>query len=133
LISYQAKFVEMWRAQIQEGDSKLEAEKQIKYKGTTRIGLKWLHFQSNQPRELDAKNIERLKSVFRKDCRRLDVHNHIPAVIEPQALDAAVQHSGISARQLSGGGRDGYPELVFPAGYQVECLHDSTESGQQRS
>ena len=113
----------MWRAQLQEEDSKLEAEKQVKYKGTARIGLKWLHFQRNQPGALEAKNVERLKSIFRKDCRRFDAHNHIPAVIEQQALDAAIERSGISGRQLSGAAPGEYPELVFPADCHVECLH----------
>ena len=30
---------------------------------------------------------------------------------------------GVSARQLGKYPQGGYPELVFPAGYQVECLH----------
>ena len=116
-ILHRAKRVEMWRTQIREEESRIEAEKRIKYKGTARIRLKWLHFQWNRPRELDGKNVERLKADFRKDCRRLDEHNHIPAVIDQQSLNAAEELSGVLARQL------GYPELVFPAGYQVECLH----------
>ena len=113
----------MWRTQIRDEESKIEAEKHIKYKGTARIRLKWLHFQWNQPRELDSKNVERLKADFRKDCRRLEESNHIPAVIDQPSLDAAEERSGVSARQLGKYPQGGYPELVFPAGYQVECLH----------
>ncbi len=120
---HQAKCVEMRRSQIREEESKIEIEKRIKYKGTARIRLKWLHFQWNRPRELDGKNVERLKAVFQKDCRRLDEHNHIPAVIDQQSLDAAEELSGVPARQLGKYPQGGYPELVFPAGYQVECLH----------
>jgi len=122
-IVHQAELVEMWRTQIREEESRIEAEKRIKYKGTARIRLKWLHFQWNRPRELDGKNVERLKADFRKDCRRLDELNHIPAVIDQQSLDAAEALSGVSARQLGKYPRGGNPELVFPAGYQVECLH----------
>ena len=106
----------MWRTQIRDEESKIEAEKRIKYKGTARIRLKWLHFQWNQPRELDSKNVERLKADFRKDCRRLEESNHIPAVINQPSLDAAEERSRVSARQLGKYPQGGYPELVFPAG-----------------
>ncbi len=113
----------MWRARLREEDLQLEAEKRIKFKGTARISLGCLHFSQDPPRDRDTRNIERLQAIFRKDCRRLDVHHHIPAVIEQQALDAALLRSGVSARQLSGLASAEYPELVFPAGYQLECLH----------
>lgn len=109
----------MWRSQLREEESRLEAGRRIKYKETAFIKLKWLHFQTDEPEELDGKNVGRLKSIFRKDCRRLDPHNYIAAVIEQQALNIALQLSGISAQQLSGYPPDGYPELVFPAGYQA--------------
>jgi len=119
----QAKCVEMWRSKIREEESRIEVEKRIKYKGTARIRLKWLHFQWNRPRELDGKNVERLKAGFQKDCRRLDEHNHIPVVTDQQSLDTAEELSGVSARQLGKYPQGGYLELVFPVGYQVECLH----------
>lgn len=113
----------MRQTRSQEEEVRLEAEKRVKYQGTARIRLEWLHFRWNEPRELDVKNVERLKSNFRKDCRRLDIHNHIPALINQQHLDAAIQASRISAGTLLSNPLDGYPELVFPAGYQLECLH----------
>ncbi len=113
----------MWRAQAHDEESRLEAKKELKYKGTARVRLKWLHFRWNEPEELDNTNVERLKSIFRKDCRRLDIHNHICAVVDQQHLDAAILVSGISARALLTKPESGYPELVFPAGYQLECLH----------
>jgi len=110
----------MRRNRAQEEDIRLDAEKRVKYKGTARIKLKWLHFQWDEPRELDTKNVERLKSTFSKDCRRLDIHNHVPAVINQKDLDTALNESGISAENLLG---NSYPELVFPADYRLECLH----------
>ena len=112
----------MWRSQPREDESRLEAEKRVKYKGTARIKLKCLHFQTDEEKP-DGKNVERLKSIFRRDCCRLDAHNFIAAVIEQQALDVAVELSGISAQQLCRDPPGGYPELVFPAGYRVDCLH----------
>ena len=44
-------------------------------------------------------------------------------MIEEQALLAAIRFSGITAGQLTEYSPGGYPELVFPAGYQLECLH----------
>ena len=37
---------------------------------------------------------------FRKDCQRLNEHNHIPIVVDQQSLDAAEELPGVSARQL---------------------------------
>ena len=71
-------------------------------------------------RGLDVKNIERLKANFREDCCRLDIHDHIPALIHKQDLDAAMRASGISANMLFD---NSYPELSFPVGYKLECLH----------
>lgn len=110
-----------YRSQVE--DFRLEAEKQVKYKGTARIRLECLHFPWNEPRELDRKNVERLKSNFLKDCRRLDVRNHIPAIINQQLLDSATNESSISAEDLLSNSSGSYPELVFPAGFQLQCLH----------
>ncbi len=113
----------MRRAPVSEAESRVEADKHIKYKGTARVRLKSLCFRPNGPHERDRENIERLKSIFREECLRLDASNHVPAVIEEQALLAAIRLSGITAGQLTEYSPGGYPELVFPAGYQLECLH----------
>jgi Protein of unknown function (DUF3723) len=113
----------MWRTQTHEEELRLEGEKRVKYKGTARIGLEWLHFQRNEPSEPDDKNIERLKSIFKNDCRRLELRNHIPAIIDQQDLDVALLDSRILSAELLSTPQDGYPELVFPAGYRLECLH----------
>ena len=43
---------------------------------------------------------EKEKVDFRKGCRRLNEHNHIPIVVDQQSLDAAEELAGVSARQL---------------------------------
>ncbi len=68
-------------------------------------------------------NVERLKSIFRKECRRLDIHNHICAVVDQQHLDAAILISEISAKALLTKSKSEYPKLVFPIDYQLKCLH----------
>ena len=105
---------------IEEQDRQLEAERRVKYRGTARIGLEWLHFHSEKRRELDRRNVERLKTIIRKDCRRLDVHNHIQALVEQEHLDVALRISRVERGDLLS---HPPPELVFPPGYQLECLH----------
>ena len=105
-------------------EKRLATEKRIKYKSTARIRLEVLHFQWNEPRELNQNNLERLKKCFRTEgCRRLEWENHIPAIIEGSQLDDAIVDSDISADRLLSNLSDNYPELKFPAGYQLECLH----------
>ena len=86
----------------QQDDAKFVAEKKAKYKGSARVKLGWLHFRWSEPRELDAKNVARLASIFRQECRRLDIHNHIPAIISQDDLDGAIAISKTSAEALLG-------------------------------
>jgi len=103
-----------------ENDSRLENEKAFKYLGTARVQLKWLSFQNN---ELDAKHVQVLKSSFQRDCRRLDVRNHIPAVIDQQNFGSALQLSGIPESQFLQSSHHQLLKLDFWEGYQLECLH----------
>jgi hypothetical protein len=112
----------MWPSQARQDELRLETEKKEKYKGTARIRLEWLQFPSIKGWEPDKAKVNRLKHNFRKDCRRLDVRNHIPAVISQQDLDIALKLSGIVEGDLLGDAPNIYPELAFPAGYQLECL-----------
>ena len=101
-------------------ESELEREKGIKYRGTARIRLKWLCFQR---KGFDVKNVQHLMSCFQKDCRRLDIRNHIPAVISQEDLDSALQVSDIPHGIMLTVSREEYSELGFWIGYQLECLH----------
>ena len=83
--------------QALETELTLEKEKTIKYKGTARVKLEWLHFKEKQ---LDIKIVQDLESRFLKDCRRLNTQNHVPAIINEQQLDCALRISGITAGVL---------------------------------
>lgn len=48
-----------------QGKELLEVEKQVKYRGTAQVRLERLLFKKS--RELDRKNLERLKANFRID------------------------------------------------------------------
>ncbi|KAL5354472.1 hypothetical protein ACLOAV_000561 [Pseudogymnoascus australis] len=117
----------MQQSRTQVEDSRLEGERRLKYKGTARISLDVLHFKWNQPRELNSRHVEDLKERFRKEgCRRLPVRKHVPAIIDQQCLDAVMRDSGVAGHQLLTNPPNElsqYPELVFPRGFQLECLH----------
>lgn len=115
----------MRQARAREEEVRLEAEKRLKFKGTARIRLEQLHFPWNNAKELNEKNVDRLKAIFQQyGCRRLEVQHHVPAIIDEGRLDAAIAAAGISPRTLASPPTAvEYPELVFPNGYQPECLH----------
>lgn len=118
----------MHQSQCSERELRLEAERNVKYRGTARVRLDTLHFQWNEPRELSRKNVERLKEIFGGDkgccenVRRLDPRNHIPAVIEQSDLDTAILTSKVSLEGLLSN-PDNPPVLKFAAGYRLACLH----------
>jgi hypothetical protein len=84
-----------------------------------------LHFPCEESREPDEKNVERLRKLFREEggCCRLDLQNHIPAVINQPQLAVTIEASRTSVKQFLEDARDGYRELDFPPGYRLECLH----------
>ena len=103
-----------------EKDLQVETEKVTKYLGTARVQLQWLSFQHSK---LKAKHVQVLKLSFEEDCRRLDARNHVPAIIDQQNLDSALQLSGVSRGQLFQCSQHQPLELSFWPGYQLECLH----------
>jgi hypothetical protein len=120
--------IEMRRARFREQERGLAEERSIRYRGTASIKLDVLHFpepdNSNVDREPDKINVERLKNLFLDGgCRPDELRNHILAVIDQEQLDDAILASGTSAEGLLAEARDGFPELDFPPGYRLECLH----------
>ena len=100
--------------------SELATEKITKYRGSASIKLEVLHFEHEQ----DPKNARKLELLFRKTgYDHLDVQNHVPAIIDKQTLETAVRDSGLTAEMLRVNLGGSYPELNFPPGLQLECLH----------
>jgi hypothetical protein len=98
----------------------LAAEKSAKAVGSASVKLEVLDFQHDD----DERNTQRLKSLFKKGGHcRLDVRNHILAVIDPQSLDAALRASGLSADMLLDNPQGTYKQLNFPPGVRLHCLH----------
>jgi hypothetical protein len=75
------------------------------------------------PRDLDPKNLNRLREIFRKNrCRRLDVDNHVPAIVSQGDLAGALRNANISQRALLTDNPHQLPQLRFAAG-QLLALH----------
>ena len=107
---------------LSEEEHRLAAETSIKYRGTACIALEALTFAY----EADERNVMRLKQLFKKNgCNRLDVRNHVPAVISQEQLDIAIRHSKTTAKALmdSCHTRESLVELTFPAHVRLQCLH----------
>ncbi|KAK6592219.1 hypothetical protein H4I96_12079 [Botrytis cinerea] len=91
----------MRRSRVVDEEMKLEAERHLKYRGIAWVRLENLNFPLKDSRELDSKNVERLKELFQRDTiRRLDSKNRIPAEIDEVDLNEAIRISNTSAESL---------------------------------
>jgi len=122
---------------MQRVEKRVDAERRIKYKGTAIVRLECLDFgwtepSRTEPSPPDRENVERLKGVFRKDCDRIPSKNHVVAKIDATDLDIALRDSGVSVDALQASSEP-YPELKFPPGYQLRCLHgqDRIQAGRE--
>jgi hypothetical protein len=113
----------MSRRRFVEQERRLAEELSAKFKGTASVNIAILDFPFKKLRDEDEKNTERLEKLFKKQkgCRDWDVFNHIPAVIQQDQLDAALERSRISSEALLEA-RDGHLQLDFPTGFLLSCL-----------
>ncbi|KAI2835487.1 hypothetical protein CBS11350_10013 [Aspergillus niger] len=101
----------------------LTRERSLKYKGTAKVYINQIVAHPSISRGLDPANVDRLCKIFNRDrCRRLDVRNHVTAVVSRQHLETALTSAGVSTIALMTNPPDRYPVLEFPVG-QVQCLH----------
>ncbi|KAB8212622.1 hypothetical protein BDV33DRAFT_211173 [Aspergillus novoparasiticus] len=62
---------------LTDTERRLTVERLLKYQGTAKIDLNQISLQPLISREIDQKNVERLRDIFAKDgCQRLDIRNH---------------------------------------------------------
>jgi hypothetical protein len=115
--------IQMARRRFVEQERRLAEELSAKFRGTASVNIAVLDFPFEKIRDEDDKNIERLEKLFKKQksCRDWDVFNHIPAVIQQDQLDAALERSNISSKALLDA-RDGHLQLEFPSGFLLSCL-----------
>lgn len=101
----------------------LAQERSLKYLGTAKVYINQIVPHPSISRELDPQNVERLSEVFSRDgCRRLDIRNHVTAVVPRQHLAVALQTAGVTPHSLKTSPPDRYPLLEFPMG-KIQCLH----------
>jgi hypothetical protein len=113
----------MESAMFTDGELQLTTERRLKYRGTAKINLDQISFPASQTREVDLKNVERLCGIFSKDgCHRLDVRNHITAVVSKRQLKRARHAAQVTAQELLRNSPDQYPHLDFST-ERVQCLH----------
>jgi hypothetical protein len=106
-----------------ESELRVETERCRKYQGTAKIDISQIAPHPSVSQHIDSKNVERLCEIFDKEgCRRLDVHNHVSAVVSRQQLHEALRVAQADAADLMTDQPSRYPHLQFSAG-QVECLH----------
>jgi hypothetical protein len=116
----------MQQSRAQNEDSMVEEERRLKYKGTARISLDVIFFRQDQPREYSQRQADFLVDCFQKEgCHRVPLCNHVPAIIDQESLDAALQRLGGTADDdlLTNDEEPNYPLLEFPTGFRLECLH----------
>lgn len=107
---------------LTDTERQLTAERQFKYQGTAKVDLDQISLQPLMSRDIDQKNVERLREIFAKGgCQRLDIRNHVTAIVSRQDLRSACSAAGLTAEELKTCQQQ-YPRLSFQ-GRQVQCLH----------
>ncbi|KAJ6018563.1 hypothetical protein N7522_002027 [Penicillium canescens] len=113
----------MSRALFTEEEVQLASERRLKYIGTAKVSISQIQFDPPLPRDLDPKNLDRLRRVFRQNrCRRLDVDNHVPAIVSPHDLADALRKANISQQSLLTTDAHQLPRISFLEG-QLLGLH----------
>jgi hypothetical protein len=115
----------MHRAQFIEREQKIAAERLLQWKGSAQVKIALLRFPGNneKSREVDVQHTKKLTKLLESENEQniWQFRNRIPAVVDQHQLEEALAASGISAERLMDT-RD-CPELDFPTGFQLECLH----------
>ena len=103
---------------IDVGDLGKRQERYAKFKGTARIDISHLHFDSSSSNDyqcLRPKNVERLKNIFATEgCHRLDPANHVKALISQDELHKLLQRSKISQDTFYNCGESDKPPKLEP-------------------
>ncbi|OBS20599.1 hypothetical protein FPOA_06952 [Fusarium poae] len=105
---------------------RIEQERRAKFCGTASVkvaSLKFRNLDDDGIRESLALNIEPLKRMFREErgCRQDDIKYHAKVTISPQALVAALDHTGLQRETLLDNNLP-YPKLEIPPNNQIVCL-----------
>ena len=115
----------MRRARFIERERRIAAERILKLRGAARVKIEVLYFPHDpkNSRDVDDKHAEKLTTLL-KAGNEQDIsqfRSRVPAIIDQHQLEDAIAASGISAERLLDPRE--CPELDFPAGFQLKCLH----------
>lgn len=84
-----------------ENEQRLFERKRAHFKGSAKVPINLLQSDAPSSFTIDAKNVTRLKEVFKLEgCQRLDPDHHIPATIRNESLRRALQDAGIEHHML---------------------------------
>ena len=98
-------------------------DKQAHFRGTAKVKLKHLKFEEHLTL-FDPSNVSRLVNIFKLEgCARLDPDHHVPVVIHESQLKSALGQSHASEADLLKPLQTEPPELFFPSGFTLTCLH----------
>lgn len=113
----------MSRALFTEEEVRLASERRLKYIGAAKVSINQIQFDPPLHRDLDSKNLDRLRRIFRQNrCRRLDVDNHVPAVVSPHDLADALRKANAQHESLLTTDPRQLPRIDFLEG-QLRALH----------
>ncbi|KAJ6112292.1 hypothetical protein N7523_002114 [Penicillium sp. IBT 18751x] len=113
----------MSRALFTEEEVRLASERRLKYIGAAKVSISQIEFDPPLPRDLDSKNLDRLRRIFRQNrCRRLDVGNHVPAIVSPHDLADALRKANVTQESLLTTDARQIPHIGFLEG-QLQGLH----------
>ncbi|OQE08443.1 hypothetical protein PENFLA_c096G09476 [Penicillium flavigenum] len=113
----------MSRSFFTDQEVRLATERRLKYIGTAKVNISQIQFDPPLPRDLDLKNLERLRGIFRKNrCRRLDVDNHVPTIVSQHDITNALRKANVPQQSLLTNVAHQIPQLAFVVG-QLRGLH----------
>lgn len=96
-------------------ENHIHSAKVSSFKGSAVVRLDSIQLTCDYSRDLDKKNVERLKRIFGMEgCLRLDAKNHVPVLVEGALFERAW-----NARKQIGP----YPHLEFSEQNVLRCLH----------
>ncbi|KAJ5676451.1 hypothetical protein N7536_012623, partial [Penicillium majusculum] len=93
------------------------------YQGTAKVNISQITPHPSISQYMNTKNVERLYEIFDKEgCRRLDIYNHMSAVVSREYLHKALQVGRVNAGDIMTNQPSRYPHLYFSTG-SIQCLH----------
>ncbi|KAF9883067.1 hypothetical protein FE257_004124 [Aspergillus nanangensis] len=101
----------------------LSRERNRKYFGAAKIKLRQIIPHPSISTGPDSHNVDRLCEIFRKDrCRRLDVQNHVTAVVAGRHLREALEEELTTETLMTNNLRGEYPMLDFGTTTYYVCM-----------